>query len=226
MLTLKQIKSNLLLMMAVAMPIASIAPMLAAGQVVAQSVPRNTRIAQSRPTLFNQTRISAGAIIPVTTETGEAIAITPGKTRTFTLIIPQALRSSNGDLLVPAGSKIEGEFQPVDDGTQFVANTLVMPDGRSYPIDATSQVVVQRETIRQGVDPNAIWQGALAGTAAGALLGGITGDKRISAAEVLIGTAVGAGSGAAIGRKKKEVITVVPEQDLSLQLNQPLLIEY
>ncbi len=226
MLTLKQLKSNVLLMMAVAMPIASITPMLTVGQVLAQSIPRNTRIAQSSPALFNQTRISAGAVIPVTTETGESITITPGTTQAFTLIIPQALRSRNGDLLVPAGSTIEGEFRPVDDGTQFFADTLVMPDGRSYSIDATSQVVVQRETIRQGVDLNAIWQGALAGGAAGALLGGVTGDKRISATEVLIGTAVGAGSGAAIGRKKKEVITVAPEQDLSLQLNQPLLIEY
>jgi hypothetical protein len=226
MLTLKQFRSNAALMMAVVMPIAAIIPMLTASHALAQSTSRSIRIAQSQPTLFNRARISAGAVIPVDTEKSEKIDITPGETKQFTLIIPQSLRSSNGALLVPAGSKVEGEFRPVDQGTQFVANTLVLTDSRRYAIDATSPVIVQRETIRQGVSPRAIWQGALGGAAGAAILAGVTGDKRISVGEVLIGSAVGAAGGAAIGRKEKEIITISPSQDLSLTLNQSLPIEY
>jgi hypothetical protein len=226
MLTLKQVKSRAVLMMAIAIPVASLAPLLTASQVSAQSAP-TVRLAQSsRPALFNQIRISAGAVLPVGTEKGEKIAITPGETKKFTLMIAQNLRSGNGELLVPVGSKVEGEFRPAGDGTQFVAQTLVMTDGRRYSMDATSQVVTRREKIRQGISTRAIWQGAAGGAATAAVLGAITGDKKISVPEVLIGGVVGAAGGAAVGRKEKEVIAVLPNQDLSLRLNQVLALQY
>jgi uncharacterized membrane protein YoaK (UPF0700 family) len=222
MLTLKQVKSQAVLMMAIAMPVASLAPILTASSVSAQSFPSTLRVAQARPALFNQVRISAGAVLPVGTEKGDKITLTPGETKQFTLLIAQNLRSANGDLLVPAGSKVEGEFRPAGNGIQYVAKTLVLTDGQRYSIDAASQVVSRREKIRQGVSTRAIWQGAAGGAAAAAVLGVLTGDKKISVPEVLVGGAVGAAGGAAIGRKEKEVIAVLPNQDLSLRLNQVL----
>jgi uncharacterized membrane protein YoaK (UPF0700 family) len=222
MLTLKQVKSQAVLMMAIAMPVAGLAPILTASSVSAQSFPSTLRVAQARPALFNQVRISAGAVLPVGTEKGEKITLTPGETKQFTLLIAQNLRSGNGDLLVPAGSKVEGEFRPAGDGVQYVAKTLVLTDGQRYSIDAASQVVSRREKIRQGVSTRAIWQGAAGGAAAAAVLGVLTGDKKISVPEVLVGGAVGAVGGAAVGRKEKEVIAVLPNQDLSLRLNQVL----
>ncbi len=226
MFTLKQVQSRAVLMMAIALPVTGLAPILTASQVSAQSVSPTVRVAQARPALFNQTRISAGAVLPVGTEKGEKINITPGETKKFTLMISQNLRSRNGDLLVPAGSKVEGEFRPAGDGTQFVAQTLLMSDGRRYNMDATSQVVTRREKVRQGLSTRSIWQGAAGGAATAAVLGAITGDKKISVPEVLIGGAVGAAGGAAIGRKEKEVIAVLPNQDLSLRLNQVLALQY
>jgi uncharacterized membrane protein YoaK (UPF0700 family) len=222
MLTLKQVKSQAVLMMAIAMPVASLAPILTASSVSAQSFPSTLRVAQARPALFNQVRISAGAVLPVGTEKGDKITLTPGETKQFTLLIAQNLRSANGDLLVPAGSKVEGEFRPAGNGIQYIAKTLVLTDGQRYSIDAASQVVSRREKIRQGVSTRAIWQGAAGGAAAAAVLGVLTGDKKISVPEVLVGGAVGAAGGAAIGRKEKEVIAVLPNQDLSLRLNQVL----
>jgi hypothetical protein len=226
MLTFKQVKSQAVLMMAVAMPVAGIAPMLSASQAMAQSLPQTVRVAQSRPALFNQIRISAGAVLPVGTEKGDKITLTPGETKQYTLMIAQNLRSGNGDLLIPAGSKVEGEFRPAGDGIQYVAKTLVMTDGRRYPLDAASQVVNRREKIRQGISTRAIWQGAAGGAATAAVLGVLTGDKKISVPEVLVGGAVGAVGGGAIGRKEKEVIAVMPNQDLGLRLNQSLALTY
>lgn len=226
MLTLKQAKNRAVLMMAVALPIATTAPMIAAGNVLAQSSPRTVQVAQARPSLFNRIRISAGAVIPVGTEKGDKITIKPGETKQYTLIIPQNLRSGNGDLLVPAGSKVEGEFRPAGEGTQFVAKTLVMTDGRRYEMDANSQIVNRREKVRQGLSTRSVWQGAAGGAAAAAILGVLTGDKKVSLGEVLIGGAVGAAGGAAIGKKEEEVIAVMPNQDLSLRLNDALAITY
>ncbi|MFM2433023.1 MAG: hypothetical protein RLZZ511_4237 [Cyanobacteriota bacterium] len=228
MLTFKQAQSHTAaLMLAIALPVATVSPMLIAGQAVAQSTSTamTTRVAQ-RPALFNRIKISAGAVLPVSTEKGEKITLTPGQTKSQTLLIAQNLRSGNGDLLVPAGSKIEGEFRPAGDGMQYVAKTLVMTDGRRYEIDATSGIVNRREKIRQGISTRAIWQGAAGGAATAAVIGILTGDKKVSAGEVIAGGAVGAVGGAAIGRKEKEVIAVLPNQDLALRLNQAVTVTY
>jgi Glycine zipper len=225
MLTLKQVKSNAVLMMAVAMPVASLAPMLTASSAMANTVV-STKIAQAQPTLFNRLRIASGAVIPVGTEKGEKILLTPNEKKRFTLVIPQNLRASNGTLLVAAGSKVEGEFRPIDNGAQFFAQTLVTSDGKRFAMDGTSAVITRREKVRKGISTSAVLKGAGAGAAAGAILGAVTGDKKITLGEVLIGGAVGAGAGAAIGRKETEVIAVYPNQDLSLRLNQALALNY
>jgi hypothetical protein len=224
--TLKQVKSNAVLVMAMALPVAGLAPMLTAGSAIANTSKPVVQVAQAQPTLFNRLRIAAGAVIPVGTEKGEKINLKPNETKSFTLTIPQNLRASNGTLLVAAGSKVEGEFRPAGEGTQFVAKTLVTTDGKRYPMYANSQIVTRREKVKQGVSTRAIWQGAAGGAAAAAILGAVTGDKKISAGEVLIGGAVGAAGGAAVGRKETEVIAVLPNQDLDLRLTEALALNY
>jgi Glycine zipper len=217
MLTLKQVKSNAVLMMAMAVPVTGLAPMLTAAAIMG-----TPQTAQAQPVLFNRLRISAGAVLPIGTEKGEKILLNPTETKRFTLIIPQNLRASNGTLLVAAGSKVEGEFRPVDNGTQFIAQTLVTSDGKRFAMDGSSPVISRREKVNQGISTSAILKGAGAGAAAGAIIGGVTGDKKITLGKVLIGTAVGAAAGAAIGRNQVEMIAVYPNQDLSLRLNQAL----
>jgi hypothetical protein len=47
----------------------------------------------------------------------------------FTLTVRDDI--TEGDrVLIPAGTRIEGEFQPAGGGTRFVAKTLVFDDGR------------------------------------------------------------------------------------------------
>jgi phage tail tape-measure protein len=229
-LKLKQVKSNTVLMMAMAMPIAALAPMATASSAMANGVFGNSRVAQTQPVLFNQMRIAAGAVLPLSTEKNEKITLTPTETKRFTLMIPQNLRSRNGTLLVAAGSKVEGEFRPVGSGisagTQFVAQTLITSDGKRYAVDGVSPVITRREKIRQGVSTGAILKGAGAGAGAAAVLGAITGDKKITVGEVLTGAVVGAAGGAAIGRNEVEVIAIYPSQDLSLRLNQSLALNY
>jgi hypothetical protein len=223
MFTLKQVKSNAVLMMAIAVPVTGLTPVLTASSVLAQSAPRTVvQVAQAQPTLFNRLRIAAGAVIPATTEKGEKFSLNPNETKAYTLVIPSNLRASNGTLLVAAGSKVEGEFRPVGNGVQFVSKTLVTSDGKRFSMDASSDIIARRETVKQGVSTRAIWQGAAGGAAVAAVLGAVTGDKKIDLKEVLVGGVVGGAGGAAVGRKTVEVIAVQPNQDLNLRLSQAL----
>jgi hypothetical protein len=109
---------------------------------------------------------------------------------------------------------------------QCVGKALVMTDGRRYEIDATSGIINRREKIRQGVSTRAIWQGAAGGAATAAVIGILTGDKKVSAGEVITGGVIDAVGGAEIGRKEKKVIAVLPNQDLALRLNQAVTVTY
>jgi hypothetical protein len=211
-------------MMALALPVMGFMPMMAL-TAQAQSVPPGTRPTTPPPALFNRRQISAGAVIPVSYKQAEKITIAPGEQRALILTIPSTIRASNGTLLIPAGSTIEGELLPADNGTQFVASSLVLTSGQRYSLDAASQVVTQRETVSQGVSPRAVWQGSAAGAGVATLISGLAGDKRITPAKVAIGAAVGAAGGALFGRKQAEVIVINPNQDLSLTLNAPLLLQ-
>jgi hypothetical protein len=124
-------------------------------------------------------------------------------------------------MLIPAGSEIRGRVVPVNGGSQFVADTLVLPDGTSYPINAQSQVVTRTEQVSR-TNGTAIATGAAVGAGAAALLSGITGRRRINAGKVLAGAGVGALGGLLLGKKRNEVVVIYPNRDLTLTLNSGL----
>jgi hypothetical protein len=125
--------------------------------------------------------------------------------------------TSDGTVLIPEGSVIEGELRPAGDGTQFVAENLVIDEQDiKMPIDATSGVITRRETITKRSDPK-ILQGAAIGGAAAAILSEIFG--RIDLWEVLGGAGLGALASVLIRNKQEvEVIIVNPQEDLNLTL--------
>ena len=105
-----------------------------------------------------------------------------------------------------------------------MAREIVTYQGRRQPIDATSDVI-KNTKINQGVNTSSILKGAVVGAAAGAALGGLTGNRRISTGEVLIGTGVGAAGGAVLGRKKTEVVVIEPDKDLDLTLRSSFAVQ-
>lgn len=201
----------------------------------AQSAP--LKVAQSynnRPALFNRTvRIAAGAVIPTTYAKAEKIILAPDETMAATLTIPSNIRSGDGRLLIPAGSTVEGEFRPTsitnrdgkeEKGTRFIARTLFLANGGgSLSLDASSDIVTRKETISKGVNTTSILTGAAIGAGAGAIVSGVTGDRKIGFGNILIGTAAGAlGGWLTNGQKKADVIVVNPSTDLGLRLATPL----
>jgi hypothetical protein len=161
-------------------------------------------------------------VIPVRFDEAEKIVVTPEETAPVTLTVAQDIRSSSGTILIPTGSQIEGNLQPTDGGTQFVAQNLILKNSRQrLPIEATSKVITETETIKKGTDTSGILKSAAIGAAAAAVLSDILGD--IDLREVLGGAGLGAIAGLLLGgREEAEVVVVYPDTDLDLTLESDL----
>lgn len=163
--------------------------------------------------------LSRGTIIYTTLPSNDKILVTPEETMAVTLVVRDNVRNSSNQVIIPSGSQIVGEIRPSGEGSRFVANTLILNNGNQYPISATSSVVTTTETVSTGKNNNAIWQGALAGAAAGTVIAGITGDKAIATEEVLGAAGFGALAGLLLrGDYNQELISINPEEDLDLVL--------
>jgi hypothetical protein len=189
-----------------AIPLAFMQPATANANAIAQRFPDNWR-----------NSIQSGTLIPTRYEK-EQIIVTPNETAPLTLTVDRDITNGRGTVIIPEGSQIEGELRPEGDGTQFVAQRLVIEgDDIETEIDATSDIITRRETISRRSDPR-ILEGAAIGGAAAAVLAEIFG--RIDLWEVLGGAGLGALASVLIrNRNEVEVITIDPATDLTLTLD-------
>ncbi len=223
MLTLKKMQSSTALLLALGMTSAGFAPLTIAAK--ADATPAPYTLAQLFPSqrVAQRVRIPAGTVLPVTYDKANKIVIAPDEKLPVTLTVSRNIRSSSGTLLIPSGSRVEGELRPANGGTQFVANTLVMTNGDRMSLDASSDVVTTKETINKGTNLGGILTGAAIGSGAATIISGVTGNKKITLGKVLIGTGAGAlGGWLLAGKKKAEVVVINPNTDLNLTLNSAL----
>ena len=165
--------------------------------------------------------VPRGFIIPVEFEE-EKILVTPEETVPISLLVAANIKDRQGYTLIPYGSEILGQIEPSPDesGSLFVAQEIVFPNGDSQSIDAVSQVVTRRETIKKGANTGDILKGAAIGAGAAAVLSEIFGD--IGAIEVLGGAGAGALAGLLLGGNEAELISIDPNNDLDLTLQNNL----
>lgn len=222
-------KSALIALMISATTMASFLPITSASAQLFRRTPSN--ISNNRYAL-NQNR---QVVIPRNTQIPleylgeeEKILLKTDESLDLTLSVAVNIKDSNGNFLIPAGTKVEGTLTPTErdgkKGSQFVAKTLVFADGRTQPIKGLSQVVTKTEVIEEGATGDEILEGALIGAAAGALLGILTGDNAIATEEILGAGALGALGGWIFGGGSVELISIDPDHDLNLTLQQDLII--
>lgn len=177
---------------------------------------------RSQPT---QVTIPTRTSIPVRYDQAEKIVVSPNETMPLTLTVATDIINRSGTVLIPAGSQIVGQLQPATEGSQFVARELVTYQNNRQSIDATSRVISQTQ-VTEGASAGSILKGAAAGSAAAAAIAGLTGNRNISAGEVLIGTGVGTAGGLLLGRRKTDVVVINPDTDLDVTLNSSLPVRY
>ena len=165
------------------------------------------------------TVIPRNVVIPVGYEQ-EKILVTPEETAPVTLIVAANIRDSNRNTLIPYGSEIDGRIEPAGDGSRFVAEELIFPDGTIQYIEASSGIVTRMETVKKGADAGDILKGAAIGGAAATVLAEIFGD--IDFLEVLGGAGAGAVAGLLLGGSEVELVSIDPNNDLDLTLQSDL----
>lgn len=227
MLTLKKLQTSTVLALTIGVTATGAAPIVFAKDAMAAPAPMTVaQLFPSSPSPSTQTtgavRIPAGTTLRLAYRDAEKIVVAPNERLPITLTVPSNIRTSNGTLLIPAGSQVKGEFQPVDGGTRFVANTLILNNGNQLALNGQTDVVSRTEEIRRGVSTDSILKGAAIGSGAAAIISGITGNRRITAGKVLIGTGAGVLGGLLLGRNRNQVISVNPQTDLNLRLNSSL----
>lgn len=149
-------------------------------------------------------RIPAGTLIPVAYEEGDRIIVSATETVPVSLELFRNIRSANGEILIPQGSVINGQLEPRNEGSQFVAQSVVI-DGEEYDFNATSEVITRTTTAR---DPNLIslLRNAVLGGGAAAGLSTVIGNEEITAPKVLSGAALGTAVEANKGRNITSIL--------------------
>ncbi|CDN16715.1 hypothetical protein RintRC_2899 [Richelia intracellularis] len=96
---------------------------------------------------------------------------------------------------------------------------MIFPDGRRQNIDAVSNVITNKETIRKGANTGKVLEGAAVGAGATAIISLLTSEKKINALKILAGGGLGAAASTLFRRKKVEVVVIEPKRgDLNITL--------
>jgi hypothetical protein len=214
-------QSKVAVLVALGMASATIVPAIAATPVTApQSNSTRLLLAQSP-----QSIVSVGTVIPVRYKKSNRVLVTPKESVGLTLTTATSIRSERGNVVIPAGSQINGRLRPANGGSQFVAESVVIGNQkRKYPIEATSAVVTRKQTINQKTNPDFL-RGAVVGAAVGAVASEIFGSLDLGA--VLGGAGAGVLGETLLGgrrRKEVEVVVVNPNQDLDLTLEEDFVL--
>ena len=198
-----------------------ISPLASLHPAYAQLFPSNGRPENNR--INNDSIvIPAGTTIPLEYDK-EKILVTKEETIPLTLTVAANIRDRSRNTLIPYGTEVTGQIEPVGDGgigSIFVANELIFADGTSQFINASSQPVTRTETVNRGTDGGDVLKGAAIGAAAAAVLSEIFGN--ISVGEVLGGAGLGAIAGLILGGNEVELISIDPNQDLDITLDSDL----
>jgi hypothetical protein len=178
----------------------------------------------SSPTGSTTAQLPTGTEIRVRHQS-EKILISPQEPKPvpLTLTVSQDV-SSNGRVLIPAGSQVAGELRLEGEGTRFYANELVLSNGARLPLNATSDLVTRTQRVTKGANVGEILGGAALGAGAAAAITGLTGDRKVELVTVLGGGAAGAVAGYLLGRDSVTLLSVNPNTDLNLTLNSPLAV--
>lgn len=168
--------------------------------------------------------IPDGTNIPVKYDQAERILVTKEETAPLTLTVSQNIVTEQGNVLIPAGAQVVGDLRPSQEGSQFVAKELVLQNGQRYDFSATSEVITKTEQIRKGASVGAVVKNAALGAAAAAAISAVTGDRDITAGEVLGGAGIGSLIGLFLGRSSVDLVAIDPNTDLELTLGQDLTI--
>jgi hypothetical protein len=228
---LHQWKSGTAALMAMAVTTSVISPLFGLAAANAQSY----NIGQNRSgQQYGNVTIPSGVTLPLTYEK-ETINIAPGESKSLTLRIASDIIDRNRNVLIPAGTKVNGRLESVDldsysrdtddnkgKGVRFVAQELEFSNGQRQSINATSRTYTTTQKVSQSPSTGQVLTDAAIGGGAGLLGSLITGNRKIDDLKPVLGAAAGAGASVLLRKKQANVFVLRPAQDLKITLNSNL----
>ena len=147
-----------------------------------------TTTTNSSNTQNPQLRVMKGTKIPVTYLASDKVVVTPNETINLTLEVANDIQNSENKVLIPKGSKIEGQLVPRYSGskflgTQFVAQRLIVNNQSYTNLNATSNLVTGEKPSDVN---NSTVQNTSATSAAQTILGTILG-RSVNVESILTG---------------------------------------
>lgn len=156
--------------------------------------------------------IPAPTGIPIRTRTMMSTPLSLNGDRTYDYHLQVSRGANLGNIYVPAGATIQGEFQPADGGLRYVAYSVSFGD-RTYSINAASDVIEAQQ--RSNNKDGKILSDAGIGAAGATALEGIFGH-RLSFGGILGGAAAGAVVGAVTVPSSREVVVIPSQMQITL----------
>lgn len=163
-------------------------------------------------------RIAQGTKVNVKYEASDKVVVAPGESINMTLLTASDIKNSQGKVLVPANSRLEGQLIPRYSGstflgTQFVAQRLLVSNQTYNNLNVTSPLVTAKppeEVKRQSLEDAAIT--AAASTIANTVLG-----RPVKPADILTTILTGRTPGTTTTRNTQNQLVIIdPETDMPL----------
>lgn len=163
-------------------------------------------------------KLEKGTNIQVNYLASDKVVVTPNETINLTLDVANDIKNLEGKVLIPKGSKIEGQLVPRYSGsnflgTQFVAQKLSIANNSYTSINATSALVTSEKPTN--VNPGTV-QDAATTAAARAVLGTILGQQ-VDLGNILTSVVTGrTNPEPSVQTTQTTLVIIDPETDLSL----------
>lgn len=173
----------------------------------------------STPTTQNpELRVAQGTKVNVKYEASDKVVVAPGESINMTLLTASDVKNSQGKVLIPANSRLEGQLIPRYSGstflgTQFVAQRLLVGNQTYNNLNVTSPLVTAKppeEVKRQSLEDAAIT--AAARTVADTVLG-----RSVKPADILTTILTGRTPGTTTTTNTQNQLVIIdPEADLPM----------
>ncbi len=187
-----------------AVAIASV--LISLGAIVSPVLAQETRAEQTEPVIVAQAAEPLSTVI----RSDETLYLDKDAIHEYNLILEE--RTAVDGRFFPAGSIIRGQFEPVDGGLRYVADSAEVGD-RIFELSAVSETLTDQKDPRQ-TDAGDIIEDAAIGAAGGLIIGEVLGDADFL--EILGGAA----AGVVVGNVTAQTVVVIePDQSILLYQN-------
>lgn len=183
---------------------------------------------KSQLTAQNPAALTVGTKIPVRYDRSHKILLTKEESFALTLIVANNIKNQQGRVIIPDGSQIVGEIKPSGQGSRFLSQKLLIFSREQpikvYSFDAVSQWLERVQTLIKGVNPDELIKGATLSQAAAGVIAAIKGEQSPhNSQDILPPAGLEALAGWLLTGERIELLSIVPERDLTLTLQSEFL---